>query len=80
MAEKKTNYKIIEEIRVLDISPTGWKKEFNVVSWFDQEPKYDIRWWHPERLKSGKGITLSKEEMTTIFECITKQTAAIPLI
>ena len=44
----------------------GWKKELNLISWNDRAPKYDIREWSPEREKMGKGVTLSKEEVSAL--------------
>jgi hypothetical protein len=55
-------YEIIEEIGVLSETEKGWKKEINLVSWNEREPKYDIRDWSENHEKMGKGITLSKDE------------------
>ena len=59
-------YEIIEELGVLSENEKGWKKELNLVSWNDSEPKYDIRTWSPEHEKMGKGITLTKDEATKL--------------
>ena len=56
-------YKIIQHLGVLSESSKGWKRELNLVSWNDGEPKYDIRDWSPEHDKMGKGISLSVEEL-----------------
>jgi len=61
MAEIK--YEITKHIGVLSESGKGWRKELNLVSWNDREPKYDIRDWAPEYAKMSKGITLSDEEL-----------------
>ncbi|WP_028828462.1 YdbC family protein [Proteocatella sphenisci] len=55
-------YEITEEIGILSESSKGWTKEFNLISWNDREPKYDIREWAPDHEKMGKGVTLSIEE------------------
>lgn len=55
-------FEIIEELGVLSESEKGWKKELNLVSWNDREPKYDIRDWSENHEKMGKGITLSEDE------------------
>jgi hypothetical protein len=55
-------YEIIEEVAVLSESSKGWRKEVNLISWNDREPKYDIRDWSPDHEKMGKGITLTPEE------------------
>ena len=56
-------YEITKHIGVLSESAKGWKKELNLVSWNDREPKYDIREWAPEHEKMGKGVTLSEDEL-----------------
>lgn len=60
MAELK--YEIVEHIGVLSENARGWRKELNLVSWNDREPKYDIRDWAPEHAKMGKCVTLSADE------------------
>lgn len=55
-------YEIIEHIGVLSENAKGWKKELNLISWNEREPKYDIRDWDQEHEKMGKGVTLSKDE------------------
>lgn len=64
MAEIK--FEIKENIGVLSEGSKGWKKELNLVSWNDREPKYDIREWSPDHQKMGKGVTLSKEELKAL--------------
>ena len=55
-------YEIIENIGVLSENEKGWKKEINLISWNEREPKYDIRDWAENHEKMGKGITLSEDE------------------
>jgi len=59
-------FEITKYIGVLSESAKGWTKEFNMVSWNDREPKYDIREWSPEHEKMGKGITLTVEEVDAL--------------
>ena len=61
-------YEIIEKLGVLSENEKGWKKELNLISWNDSEPKYDIRTWSPEHEKMGKGITLTKDEILKLKE------------
>jgi len=68
MAEIK--YEIIKEIGVLSENASGWRKEINLVSWNDREPKYDIREWSEGHEKMGKGITLSEEEVKVFREIL----------
>ncbi len=68
MAELK--YEIVKEFGVLAESTKGWTKQFNLVSWNDKEPKYDIREWSPGHEKMGKGITLSNAEVEKLKEML----------
>jgi len=61
-------FEIIKNIGVLSESSKGWKKELNLVSWNDREPKYDLRDWDPEHEKMGKGVTLTEEELKKLKE------------
>lgn len=71
MAE--VNYKIIEHIGVIDEYKTGWKKELNIVSWNDGDPKYDIREWNEDHTHLTRGITLKPAEMDRIVDLIYKR-------
>ena len=57
---------IVEHIGVLSENAKGWKKELNLISWNEREPKYDIRDWDQNHEKMGKGVTLSKEELNLL--------------
>jgi hypothetical protein len=59
-------FEVTKHIGVLSEGSKGWQKELNLVSWNDREPKYDIREWAPERVKMGKGVTLSTTEITEL--------------
>ena len=59
-------YEITKHIGILSESSKGWRKELNLISWNDREPKYDIREWSPEREKMGKGVTLSEDEVAVL--------------
>ena len=61
MAELK--YDIVERLGVLSEDAKGWKKELNLVSWNERDPKYDLRRWNAEHTRMSKGITLTKEEV-----------------
>ena len=63
-------YEIIKNIGVLSMTNSGWAKEFNLISWNERDPKYDIREWSPDRQKMGKGVTLSKEELRALKELL----------
>lgn len=68
MAEFK--YEITERIAVLSENNKGWTKELNKVSWNDRAPKYDLRDWHHEDGKMGKGATLSDDEIRNLKEVL----------
>ena len=68
MAELK--YDIVKELGVLSESPTGWRKEINLISWNDREPKYDIRDWAPAHAKASKGVTLSADELILLRDLL----------
>ena len=61
-------FEIKETIGVLSESAKGWTKELNLISWNDNEPKYDLREWDPTHEKMGKVITLSIEEIKKLRE------------
>lgn len=63
-------YEITEKIAVLSTNSKGWTKEFNLVSWNEREPKYDIRDWSPEHEKMAKGITFNKDEIIKLKEIL----------
>lgn len=70
MAELK--YEIVEEVEILSENPKGWRKEVNLVSWNEREPKYDIREWAPDHERMGKGVTLTKDEMVLLKEALNR--------
>ncbi|MDR0644657.1 MAG: hypothetical protein LBG05_07090 [Treponema sp.] len=55
-------FDIVKTYGAISEEKSGWKKEFNLVSWNNRVPKFDIRDWDPYHEKMGKGITLSREE------------------
>ena len=66
-------FAVTKEIGSLNEEARGWHKEFNMISWNDAEPKYDIRTWSgTEHKRMGKGISLTREELTTLRELIDK--------
>ncbi|MFS0562378.1 YdbC family protein [Terribacillus sp. 179-K 1B1 HS] len=64
------SYEIVKELGVISVSPKGWQKELNMISWNGREPKYDIRDWAPDHEKMGKGITLSAEEVSALRDLL----------
>lgn len=68
MADYK--YDITERIAVLSENSRGWTKELNKVSWNNRPEKFDLRDWHHEESKMGKGTTLSNEEVRNLREVL----------
>lgn len=54
----------------LSESSKGWKKELNLVSWNDKEPKYDLREWDMEHKNMSKGVTLTLEELKKLKDIL----------
>jgi hypothetical protein len=63
-------FEIINKMGVLSTSTSGWAKELNLISWNDREPKYDLRDWSADHSKMGKGVTLTKEELSALREIL----------
>ena len=63
-------YEIIKNVGVLSKSGSGWTKELNLISWNDRDAKYDLRDWSSDREKMGKGVTLSREELSALKELL----------
>ena len=59
-------FEITEHLGVISENAKGWKKELNLVSWNDREPKFDIREWSPDHTRMGKGLTLTEDEIVEI--------------
>ena len=59
-------FEITQHIGVLSEGSKGWRKELNLISWNDRDPKYDIRDWSPNNEKMGKGVTLSEDEISSL--------------
>lgn len=66
MAEIK--FEITKELGVISENAKGWTRELNLVSWNDNEPKFDIRDWSPDHTRMSKGVTLTEEEMTELVK------------
>lgn len=70
MSEEKSSvsFEITEHIGVVSVNEqSGWKKEFNRVSWSERPPKLDLRDWNPDHTRSGKGSTLSDDEARALY-------------
>lgn len=66
-------YEIVEEVGILSENEKGWRKELNLVSWNEREPKFDIRDWNPTHERMSKGITLTTEEAKALYEILKEE-------
>ena len=62
-------YEIVEVLATLSESGK-WKKQLNIVRWGDNIAKYDIRSWNDDKSKSGKGVTLTIEELRALKKAL----------
>ena len=67
---KEVTYKIVRPLEVLGENDRGYTKEINLVSWNFAPAKLDLREWHPEHERCGKGITLSETEGRKLMEAL----------
>lgn len=65
-------YDVVEKIGALSTSASGWSKELNLISWNDRDPKYDLRDWSADGAKMGKGVTLTKAELSALRDLLNK--------
>lgn len=56
------SYEIKKSIGILAENEKGYTKELNLISWNGSNAKLDIREWHPQHERCGKGITLTEQE------------------
>ncbi len=59
-------YRIDKELGIISQSEKGWTKELNLVSFNDNEAKYDLREWSPDKSRMGKGVRFTKEELVEL--------------
>lgn len=64
------SFSIEDKLGVISTSKSGWNLELNLISWGGRPAKYDIRSWDSEHKKMGKGITLTKEELSSLRELL----------
>lgn len=64
------NYSIQSHLATISKSGKGWTKDLKLISWYNQEPKYDLRIWSPDGIPSNKGLTFTLEELQALNECI----------
>ena len=63
---------IIQSYGIFSQGTKNWNKEINLVSWNGRPAKLDIRAWHKDHEKCGKGITLTWEEAESLSALLAK--------
>lgn len=63
-------YKIEKHFGVMSVTPHGWSKELNLVSWNGAPAKFDIRDWDPAHERMSKGITLYENDAKKLYEIL----------
>ena len=66
-------FEIVENLGILSENAKGWRKELNLVSWSERDPKYDIREWNPDHTRMSKGITFTDEEVKVLYNLLKEE-------
>ena len=61
---------ITKPLAVLGENGKGYTKEANFISWNGNAVKLDIREWHPNHERCGKGITLTEDEGRNLYAAL----------
>lgn len=69
---REIKYEVVEKFGVISGPDSKWTKELRLISWNEREPKYDIREWSLDDSKMSKGITLTKDELINLRDCLNK--------
>ena len=73
MNDKEISVTITREIAVLSSDTGGWHLELNEVSWNGASPKLDLRRWASGHTRSGKGVTLTRDQALCLFGALKKE-------
>ncbi len=69
--DREVTFAVEEHIGVIGVSPTGWRKELNMVSWNGNAAKFDIREWDEDHSHMSRGVTMNKDEMKSLSGLVT---------
>ena len=70
MKMKEITSTITKSLAVLGENGKGYTKEANFISWNGNDAKLDIREWHPNHERCGKGITLTEDEGRNLYAAL----------
>ena len=65
---KELKFEIVRKLGALSDNGRAWRKELNLVSWDEREPKLDIREWNEDHSRMGRGVTMTREEGEKLHE------------
>lgn len=67
------NVEIKKHYGVIKFNENGWRRELNMVSWNEGEPKYDIRDWSPDHARMTRGITMTRAEAYALTQILLEE-------
>lgn len=70
---EKIEFKLVEQLGVLETHKSGWAREVNIVAWNGNQPKFDIRDWDPEHQRMSRGITLYENEAIRLTKILAQR-------
>ena len=70
--DREITFEVEEHVGIIGVSPTGWKKELNMVAWNGTAAKYDIREWDEDHTHMSRGITMNKDEIKSLSEILSE--------
>lgn len=73
MAKENITCEIKRHIGILSCSTSGWRKEFNEVSWNGGAQKYDIRDWSADHRYNKRASTMTREEAGALYVLLGKE-------
>jgi len=68
--DREITFEVEEHIGVIAVTPTGWKKELNMVVWNGMPAKFDIRDWDDDHTHMSRGITMNKDEIKSLYQLL----------
>lgn len=84
MSNNKTatdiSFKLLDKVGHIAVTPSGWNKELNIVSWNGAAAKYDIRDWSPEHDRMSKGMTFREEELRGLHKLLLEKYGTKPVV
>jgi hypothetical protein len=60
------HFELLEQFGTVSENAKGWRREFTLIRWNGRAPKYDLRDWAPDRMKMGKGISMTRDEAMSL--------------